>query len=288
MCQTPGRRTDTLPIAYCSLPIGKEISPIGKRQKIGVKGAIILQLNNLMMKSMVNILPAILILSLIGVTWACNKERATGGSNNTGLRVKSDGYYEYEYDEKGRVEMMTAFNGARRFYYADSAITEVEYLLNGSIADINIYKLNSGKLVYYRQIGKETGYIYSTFYYSSSGALSRQVDTLLLAGGAIIYQYFRSGNRIDSVKKVYNNLTETRIFEYYADRVNTVTNESTGKPYLGSGSPSPVKRELNKINNGSPAVIRSYTYEYDAQNRINKQVITTPNAPTEERVITYY
>lgn len=226
---------------------------------------------------------------------ACNKKSGigTGGNNgnnngNRGLRVKSDGFYTYEYDEKGRVKLMTSSIGIRKFYYADSAMTEVEYLLTGNIADINIYKLNTDGLMYFRQIGFETGNNYSTFFYSASRELMKQVDTLLLAPGKITHQYYRTGNRIDSIKKVYNNTTETRIFEYYPDRINTITNESTGKSYLGVSSSNPVKRELRRLNANMAVVVLSYTYEYDAQNRISKRITTFPNSPNEERVITYY
>jgi hypothetical protein len=236
----------------------------------------------------------IAMLTITGIV-ACNKknEISAGGNNgngngNRGLRVKSDGFYTYEYDEKGRVKAMTASNGFRKFYYSDSAITEVEYFLNGNIADINIYKLRPDGLMYFRQIGYETSNTYSLFYYSASRALMTQVDTLLQAPGKIIHQYYRTGNRVDSIKKIYNTTTETRIFEYYPDRVNTITNESTGKSHLGVSNPNPVKRELTKVNNNIPGVAVSYTYEFDSQNRISKRIATRPNFPDEERVITYY
>jgi YD repeat-containing protein len=235
-----------------------------------------------------------IVLSIAGIV-ACNKkaEISTGGNNgsnngNIGLRIKSDGFYTYEYDAKGRVKMMTASNGTKKFYYSDSAITEVEYFLNGNVADINIYKLRPDGLMYFRQIGYETGNTYSTFYYSASRALMTQVDTLLQGPGKVTHQYYRTGNRVDSVKRLYNNITETRIFEYYPDRVNTITNESTGRSYLGISSPNPVKRELTRIGNNMPGVAVSYTYEFDSQNRISKRIAIRSNFPDEERAITYY
>ncbi|HEX2629675.1 MAG TPA: hypothetical protein VHM26_11700, partial [Chitinophagaceae bacterium] len=191
-------------------------------------------------------------------------------------------------DEKGRLNVIYASSGPTKYYYADSVVTEVTHFINGTITGINIYKLRPNGLVYMRQNGFQTTNTYSTFEYSASRGLLLQVDTFMLGVSSMRHIYYRTGNRIDSIKRIYQNVRNTHIFEYHTDRINTVTNESAGKSFLGISNANPIKRESVRNAYGTLTIVGDYTYEYDAQNRITKRIMTRTGFPTEEITYSYY
>lgn len=222
---------------------------------------------------------------------ACKKGEAPAVNNTPPpaapkMRVKSDYQYTYQYDDKGRVSQMSASNIILKFYYSDSAVLEAEHFLDGRLAGMKIHKLNGNGMAYSTQDNVNLSNSYSTYEYSPSNRLISRVDTFLLGGVALKFTYYRSNDRIDSIKEVYGTVKNTYIFEYYTDKMNTITNEHRGKFFLGVSDRYPIKRET--IRNLNSTSIYNYTYEWDAQNRITKVHVDRGSLPPVDRVYTYY
>lgn len=71
-------------------------------------------------------------------------------------------------------------------------------------------------------------------------------------------------------------------YVYYTDKLNSIGNKNYGQSYLGKSSQNLIKSET--INNN---IIKTYTYEYDAHQRVSKQIIVHGTTQTIT-TYTYY
>ena len=87
------------------------------------------------------------------------------------------------------------------------------------------------------------------------------------------------GNKIKSAEIVH---TEKEEYQFYTDKLNTIDFENRGIYFFGKQNKNPIKQETYTITSGTDVAqvltdIHSYTYEYDGQGRITKQIFDDRN-----------
>ncbi len=195
----------------------------------------------------------------------------------------------FQYNNLGQLiemhQLQYAGGTSMHFYYQylPGTIIEIIYDTNNVLNARTAYSINSQKLItngdqisYTASGDSMLMYVYS-FKYNQDGYLIESKD--FYQGDTSRYHLqtweISSGNSISySVLFSESGLTYTEINEYYNSTVNTIGNENLGRSFLGKSSVNLIKSSTIPNN---PFGSKSYTYEFDSQNRVVKSSITQSN-----------
>ena len=192
-----------------------------------------------------------------------------------------------EYDNLGRKSKHTFKDGSRfDFTYTGNIMLQEQFSPTSVSQSKYTYLLNAEGLAesFYNN-ATPTIIDYQTF-----NAGKKLLSVITKASGVVTYQnyhtYDNNGNNIkDSI--IQSNGTSIRLYEYYADKISTITNSNFGTYYDGADS----KNYQKKLTYTSPSNnITTYDYslpELDAQGRVIKQSYTS-GGKTMDYLYTYY
>ena len=155
---------------------------------------------------------------------------------------------EYIYDEQYRLSQVEIDDSlVASFTYNDLSVVETNGKNNG------VYALNTDGYVI------NTNYEFSVltnFFYSTPGYVDSTKQ------GSVSTYYTWNGENLVST---YG--TDTINYTYLTDKFTTIGNEYIGRAYLGKDS----KNLVSTATYTSSNTTISYTYEFDAQNRVTKR-----------------
>jgi hypothetical protein len=238
------------------------------------------------MKHLVN--PFLLCLSVIALLpAACKKDHDSKPISEA--RIKTMAYdnivITYFYDEKGRVKRAAANPGGyMQYVYTDTTVTIENYYPAGTLLEKEVYKLGANGLA----TGKTKNSIEYEFSYNSDGQLTlAKMYNMSSSARWEVHYSFTNGNR-DSITDILSGLapqTHTYFDEYDAGKLNSLSNENFGMAYLGADSKYLLKKFRYK--NVSGIIPSTYTYEFDAHNRVIKKTHTTGNGGLTEPQVSY-
>ena len=190
-----------------------------------------------------------------------------------------------QYDAKGRVVQMKIDNPPNM----DSLIHNYEYYASMVVEDIfyrdntkygrTIYDLDSdGRAISetdkgYSQNGDSS--IAQTVTYKYEAGYMTEKKTCLFGDTAAWTRYtwqILNGNTISMSLglAIWGGAEVTETYTYYPGSVSTIGNENAGKSFLGKSGTNLVKTSIT--NNSTPST-GSYSYTYDAFNRVSVQMI---------------
>jgi hypothetical protein len=240
---------------------------------------------------------ALVILFSISMNSGCKKEKDTtdlctdgiqnqnetgvdcGNSCNTctasAFRIKTITYFDgsvsaYSYDNQGRVTSLaitstTSGNSNQQYTYGTNSVTQI--LQDGSTIN---YTLNSN------------GYATSQVFKDNIGAVIFSLNNTYDNEGHLLSSGSNGGGTITNTW-TDGNLTSDNNFggqtyTYLSTKDNTIGNENKGMKFLGKDS-----KNLRSTST-SYGSTTTFTYEYDSQNRVTKQM----NGGLDAIVYTYY
>ncbi len=169
------------------------------------------------------------------------------------------------------------------YQYLPGLIIEKIYDTNNVLNARTPYNINSQKLITNGDQMAYTGsgdsllmYVY-TFKYNTDGYLIESKD--FYQGDTSRYHLqtweIFNGNSISyTVLFSESGGIYTENNEYYASTINTIGNENLGRSFLGKSSVNLIKSSTIPNN---PFGSKSYTYEFDSQNRVHKSTVTQYN-----------
>ncbi len=193
----------------------------------------------------------------------------------------------YEYDNAGRLIKITYLDGSKSTYtYTGSTMLLEGFNANGATQNKYTYNLNAyGAAVSY--YGNATPAVVTNLTYNAANqALTEITNTNGIINREQYYGYDNAGNRItDSL--VQTTGTTIRTYEYYTDKISTLSNINFGDYYDGAGNPNSLKKETAKSSGNVITTVNFSIPEMDAQGRVIKQSYTT-GGTTIDYLITYY
>ena len=216
----------------------------------------------------VTVVPKIKTFTLMNGTTIING--ATINYDNMGRRIKqttlSGSWFDFTFSGSSMIAELFNTNGA--------SANKSTYILNAYGAAVSYYPNTSPTIV--TNLTYNTANQPLTQITNNNGTIDRQE----------YYTYDNAGNRItDSLIQVSG--TTIRTYEYYTDKISTISNINFGDYADGAGN----KNCLKKVTSKSPLnVLTATTYsipEMDAQARVTKQSYTTGGATTDY-LYTYY
>lgn len=205
-------------------------------------------------------------------------------------------YYEtFEYDSKNRPVKENYFengvaDGYLKFTYNGNDITQEYYNKNNVKEDVYTFKLGSNGYIssaVYSYTYLDGGFSYtdtenSTLTYNTEGYLVKVVSTEVTTSNKPGYvssketnsstYIYSNGNLLSSEQKIGSD-TYTTKYEYYTDKPNNlqVGDDEILNFLLGKRSINLLKKETES-STSSASYINSYTYTFNADGLISKQV----------------
>lgn len=241
-----------------------------------------------------------LLLSVIILS--CKKD-ANPGSAEITYKVKtitdqsSGTVTNYEYDAQNRIQKVIRPGvSTGEFLYSPELVTGNTYNSSGTLILTRQYELNADELVgTERDVFPLPAGPYNYTYNSS-----KQVTSITYLdganGNALLSKvtYYYSDKKMDSMRvtnpdgKVINRMA----FEYYPGINNTISEQHRGFLLRGRQSTLAIKKQTLLVYAASGTltntVITNFTYETDAQGRINRSIETVNGFPPRELSYTYY
>lgn len=241
------------------------------------------------MKSIVSIAVAILLLAsckktdVVQVTEIVPKIKTFKISNGTTVLNS----VAYEYDNYGRVATLTYANGnSIKYGYSTNVVTTESFTSAGVSDGKTTFNLNADGLAikYFNNAAPATvtHFIYNT---------AKQLLTEITENGVentyqLYHTYNPDGNRIaDSI--VNGQISTTKKFTYYTDKISTVENPNYGFSMYGLPNKNCPKQTSLKVSTSNYKNTDYNMPEADAQGRITKQTYTSQGV-TYTNLYTYY
>lgn len=217
-------------------------------------------------------LPAIVLLS-------CSKEKsenpANGNTSNPTIsKIKtwsnSASQRTYIYNNGGKLTEVQSNTGSKEtFEYPAGKIIKKQFNTAGVNDFTAEYELDANGLGITEKRTAQPGFTGTLIYNDQK----QPVKFIYNMNGLIQTQdYFYSNGNCDSVRYSENgNWKYTRIFTYYANKFNYLSNEAYGYPFFGKESKNLVKTDQFVNPDGSSSELVTITYEFDAQGRPVKE-----------------
>lgn len=215
---------------------------------------------------------------------ACKKDNPTPSenTNNNGgaqLTCKYDTVYSsqmgvlvYEYDDLGRVSKVTRTqNGTEitdvytysegKVLVQNSAQTNQFFLNENGFADTVYMELNT------------LGSIQIFYTYNSQNQIIRQIQEMEINGNEIrleVENYYLNGNNTSS-KLIFNGDESVMTNEYHLDKPNMFKEMEQKTQFI------PTNQNLIKVSYVDGDSSQSFTYQFDAQNKVISRKISLPD-----------
>ena len=233
----------------------------------------------------------LLIFILAIVLSACNKEVSDTPAIQLEetLKVKTATYgntvFTYTYDAQGRQLTCDNSDGVKRKYdYPIGSIKESIYK-NGVFEYFYKNDLNAEGLCI-RETKSNVPSYEQLYEYNPDKTLSKVISK---NNGSIVQEmiFFYSNENCDSIRFITNGQhILTIVKEYYLDKSNVFGNEIFGNTHYGRSARNMLKSETH-IYPGSSGSCTNFSYEYDSQGRVAKEISSKANL-TSIGVYTYY
>ncbi len=229
---------------------------------------------------------------------SCKKENpATPGNSNYKLKSYSEKLvygsdsisvnYNFTYDAQNRItSMFMANNPSEKFVYtynSDNKITIDIFSGSGNIHEESFFKNNQLDSTYQYDDTQDT--TTEKYIYNAGNQLTTLYEYDYSNGQATLsnttsYTYDGSGNLV----KTEDTNAEVDTYTYYPDLVNMMPLIS---PVLPSQKTNLIKTH-SITSNGYPSGTVTFTYTFDAQNRISTVTQTEDNGTITTSTFTYY
>ncbi len=215
------------------------------------------------------------------ITIGSNSDTFTYDSQNRILTEKPNGNIKTVYLYKG----------------SDSVIILSVNLNTNDTSRSGNYKINAnGVATQQVQSGNVTNFVYDANNYK---IFSSNINSVTYADSF----YVSSGNITQQISKYNSGISSTRtVIDYTLDsKKNTITNETNGKSFLGKSNANLITSDRRITTDFGICIIPpclpptitesnfNYTYEFDSNNRVTKQIKTNQvNSSTVVTTYTYY
>jgi YD repeat-containing protein len=237
----------------------------------------------------------ILLLLAVFVTVTGCKKNKTEPDDEPMYRVKtltnsSGTVSTYEYDNQGRISKVLEPNWRWEYVYGNGVVTENVYDGTGALFGRNENQLNAGGLVVRSQSVVPAYPDYNTFTYTNAGMMATEI----FHSGADLSttNYYYSGNRLDSTRRISNGVVTMRQLLLYTDTNSTISNQHTGFHFWGKQSPKAIRTQTYYFYNAGGVLlntqINNYSYELDAQGRITHEMMSSSSGVSKDVRYTYY
>lgn len=225
----------------------------------------------------------VLFVSIIALSFmACGKkdvDAPTPAPAATNALVKkmteSLSVSNYEYDAQGRLSKIFRSSGIKTEYtYAANLITQTTYKANGDFDFAYKYELDAKGKAVKTTLSSNANYTV-VHVYNSEGYLIKHIDNI--NGQSSGADYFYSNGNLDSIRYINgsNNWYMTRKKTYYTNQSNVLGDESNyGNFFGGKQNKNLLKSDLYISADGLSTNLTNYSYEFDAQGRVNKLTTT--------------
>jgi hypothetical protein len=230
-------------------------------------------------------------MALAVVLFSCDKQALTDSTSllDINVKVKTATYdttvFSYTYDAQGRQLTCDNSDGLKRKYdYPIGSIKESVYK-NGTLEYFYKNDLNADGLCIKETKSNEPAYE-QQYEYNPDKMMSKIITK---KNGAAIQQidFFYSNGNCDSIRLISNGqYSLTIVKEYYTDKPNVFSNEIFGNNHYGKSSRNMLRSETY-IYPGSSGSCTNFSYEYDSQGRVAKEISSKANL-TSISAYTYY
>ena len=277
----------------------KETSPAAETLKEGAADKT-KTINQIDMKNKKPILFSAMIVVLFSITLmsGCKKEETTdactngvqdqtetgvdcGGTCNactaSAFRIKTVTYadgsvFAYSYDNRGRITNLAITsaglgNSTQQYTYGTNSVTQT---LQGGFTEN--YTLNSNGYATSQVSKDNTGATIASWAYTYDSEGHVLTSAYTGGGGGTVTNTWTNGNLTS------DNNFGGQTYTYLLAKDNTIGNENNGMNFFGKDS----KNLRNSSTSGGGTT--TFTYEYDSQNRVTKQMDGSPGAI----IYTYY
>lgn len=169
----------------------------------------------------------------------------------------------FEYDLQGRLIKATGSDGYSETYiHGPGKVTrEIVYPFNNE-TDISHFILNAQGLA-----TNADGYEYNQQGYLTRWNTRSEFKYTISNGNTVALEIWTDNHGTAQLSYFYN-------YTFLTDRLNTIGNANTGITWLGTQDKNLVSREIYNDPIRSIELSFSYTYEFDAQNRVAKSAST--------------
>ena len=193
----------------------------------------------------------------------------------------SYGEEKYTYDDQHRFESATYVDGFSAAEYPEGLIILKYYEADSTLDYFNTYELNSDGFVKKRTVSNNPSYA-EWYEYDAKGRITK--TNAVNGNHTFEAYYYYSGENLDSTVYFQNNAHRyTYHYTYYTGHPNTLKNDAFGQPYRGYESKDVIKSWFGKKPDGQIFTQHSFTYTYDANDRVISQ--TQYN---NDSITTYY
>ena len=173
----------------------------------------------------------------------------------------------YIYDGNGRVMQFSGPESTTFLFQNEmDTVFVTMFLETGPQVGDFLYPINSKGLATKMDLGvTENIYTYN--------AKKNLIEDKTMVGNDVhlMTHDYAGGNLAETKYTVNGILKWTKTYTYYTDKLNSIGNEAFGQSYLGVDSKNLVKSlTFNSVANGITTT--NYSYEFDPQGRVSKQM----------------
>ena len=204
--------------------------------------------------------------------------------------TRGSGSSTYTYDLQGRLLKQEDSEGGKVTYtYNNNTVIENNYNAASTLVSTYTINLNADGLAIKKTLTFPTTTTYIFEYaYNSKKQLVQEIKKRgnpITVTSTVEYTY--TTNQLSSKKEYLSDgtLFLTTVFEYFADKSNSVGFKNFGLTFYAEESDFPKKSEINTFS-PTNVITDLYEYLYDSKNRISKRIINGGSDGTNE--ITYY
>jgi hypothetical protein len=216
--------------------------------------------------------------------------------------LEDNSYFLYQYDGNRLTKITSSDGGYTTIDYTATTATVKEYSVDNVLGSSQVFTLNSkgyaissvtssGKkkslstksilpiAIAQFAIASPT----TTYEYNSDGYMTKAIYGD--AGNQEIITYTITNGNSVAYSDAAGGQTFTSTSQFYLDKTNTIGFENMGISFFGKQDKN-LKQSVTDTYSGS-AVAHSYTYQYDSQNRVASNTISTAGAYTTSTAYTY-
>ena len=214
-------------------------------------------------------------IALLSIT-ACNK----GGGEAKIKSVVGRGFTtEYFYNKDGSIDYSKNSNGIKTVYkYNGNLINEtLTDSAHGQSASSVVY-LGSKSLADSSVSNEQGEHYVKTYTHDANDFIVESKD---IVGGQVqnvTSSVFKDGNQVSaSISDSASTKLFTIYFDYYTDKLTTITYQNFGMKFLGADSKNLIKKLVQILPTGDTVRAFSFNYHFDDKNRVTQKVMYAPN-----------
>ena len=237
--------------------------------------------------------------------YSCKKDSDSSQSTKSLIQkttYEDQSYSTYQYDGTRMIKVSNSDGTYSTLEYATNTITVKGFSATNVLENTEVFTLNSkGYAVSaISTSGKKkstssrsllpmpfpmyaTGSTNITYEYDANGHMTKAIYGSGSGQETMTYT-ISNGNTVSNID-VTGSITYTTTSQYFTDKTNTIGFENMGVTFFG-------KQDVNLIQSvtdsfSGTAVTHTYTYQYDSQNRVVNETITTPGFNSTSTSYTY-